>query len=139
MLRAEQCAAEPGDQCAGRGELRELVPQIGQPRREVVTARDGEVKDLNGNGGGQQSAPAFSTDGAQIAEVSAGSTADKAGLKKGDVITKVNDQLITDSDSLVATIRSYRPGDKVTLTYTRGGKTSTVTLTLDSDAGGTKS
>jgi putative serine protease PepD len=42
--------------------------------------------------------------------------------------------LITSSDSLVATIRSYRPGDSVTVTYTRGGSSRTVQATLDSDA-----
>ena len=52
----------------------------------------------------------------------------------GDVITKVDDQLITGADSLVATIRSYRPGDEVTVTYIHDGETKTVTLTLDSDA-----
>ena len=34
------------------------------------------------------------------------------------MITKVDDQLITGSDSLVATVRGHRPGDKVTLTVT---------------------
>ena len=64
----------------------------------------------------------------------AGSTAENAGIAKGDVITKVDDHLITDADSLVATIRSYRPGDKVTVTYVRGGETKTAQLTLDSDS-----
>ena len=50
------------------------------------------------------------------------------------MITKVDDHLITDADSLVATIRSYRPGDQVTVTYVRGGETKTAELTLDSDA-----
>jgi putative serine protease PepD len=72
--------------------------------------------------------------GAQIQEVTNGSTADNAGLAKGDVITKVDDHLITDADSLVATIRSYRPGDKVTVTYEHSGDSKTVTLELDSDA-----
>ena len=57
-----------------------------------------------------------------------------AGITKGDVITKVDDHLITDADSLVATIRSYRPGDKVTVTYVRDGETKTAELTLDSDS-----
>jgi putative serine protease PepD len=74
------------------------------------------------------------TEGAEIQEVNAGSTADAAGLTKGDVITKVDDHIITDADSLVATIRSYRPGDKVTVTYEHAGDTKTVTLELDSDA-----
>lgn len=74
------------------------------------------------------------TDGAQIAEVNAGSTAANAGIAEGDVITKVDDHLIADADSLVATIRSYRPGDEVTVTYTRGGEEKTAQLTLDSDS-----
>jgi putative serine protease PepD len=73
-------------------------------------------------------------EGAQIQEVNSGSTAENAGITKGDLITKVDDHLITDSDSLIATIRSYRPGDQVTVTYERGGETKTAQLTLDSDS-----
>ena len=51
-----------------------------------------------------------------------------------DIITKVDDHLIAGSDSLVATIRAYRPGDTVTLTWTHSGKTKTAKVTLDSDA-----
>lgn len=43
------------------------------------------------------------------------------------------------SDSLVATVRSHRPGDKVSVTYTRDGKAHTVQVTLDSDEGSTRS
>jgi putative serine protease PepD len=74
------------------------------------------------------------TDGAKISQVNSGSAAANAGLKSGDVITKVDDHLITSSDSLVAIIRSYRPGDKVEVTYQRGGGTHMVRITLDSDA-----
>ena len=77
--------------------------------------------------------------GAEVKDVSAGSTAADAGIAKGDVITKVDDQLITGADSLVATIRSYRPGDDVTVTYTQGGDTKTAKLTLDSDASASNS
>jgi putative serine protease PepD len=79
------------------------------------------------------------TDGAKVSEVDAGSAAATAGLKSGDVITKVDDHLITSSDGLVATVRSYRPGDHVTVTYERGGSTHTVRVTLDSDAATTNS
>ena len=58
--------------------------------------------------------------GAVINEVNAGSTAENAGLKAGDVVTEVDDSRITGADSLIATIRSYRPGDTVTLTWVRG-------------------
>ena len=52
----------------------------------------------------------------------------------GDVITKVDDHLVTSADSLVATIRSYRPGDEVTVTWVRDGETQQATISLDSDA-----
>jgi putative serine protease PepD len=74
-----------------------------------------------------------STPGAQIGEVTDGSTADEAGLRAGDVVTKVGDHRITGADSLVATVRSYRPGDEVQVTFTRDGGEQTVTLELDSD------
>jgi putative serine protease PepD len=79
------------------------------------------------------------TDGAKVSKVDAGSAAQSAGLQSGDVITKVDDHLITSSDGLVAIIRSYRPDDQVSVTYQRGGSTHTVQVTLDSDAQTTNS
>jgi len=81
----------------------------------------------------------FSSNGAEVREVGNGSAAEQAGIKVGDVITKVDNHLIVGSDSLVATVRSYRPGDKVSVTYTRDGKEHSVDVTLDSDAGSAKS
>ena len=78
--------------------------------------------------------------GAGIESVNQGSAGQQAGLKRGDVVTKVGDQVVTGSDSLVATIRGHRPGDKVTLTVVAGGnKTRTVQVTLDSDEGSASS
>ena len=78
--------------------------------------------------------------GAGIESVNSGSAGDKAGLKRGDVVTKVDDDIVTGSDSLVATIRGHRPGDKVTLTVVESGdKTRTVEVTLDSDEGSASS
>jgi putative serine protease PepD len=73
-------------------------------------------------------------EGAQVQEVSDSSTAAEAGLENGDVITRIDDTQITGADSLVATIRSYRPGDEVTVTYRRGDDDHQATLVLDSDA-----
>jgi putative serine protease PepD len=72
--------------------------------------------------------------GAGIQAVNSGSAAQKAGVRKGDVVTKVGDQVVSGSEALVATVRGHRPGDKVTLTVVRGGKTRTIDVTLDSDA-----
>ena len=73
------------------------------------------------------------TQGAQLQEVEQDGAAAKAGLKNGDVITKVGDHAIDGSESLVATVRGHRPGEEVEITYVRGGKKDTVTADLGSD------
>jgi putative serine protease PepD len=70
--------------------------------------------------------------GARIETVTASSGAAKAGLKTGDVITKVGDTPITDATELTAAIRSHSAGDSIELTYTRNGTTHTTTATLGS-------
>lgn len=56
-----------------------------------------------------------SGDGARIVEVEPGSPAEEAGLKAGDLVTRVNDRRIENSDSLIAAARSQDFGAKVTL------------------------
>jgi len=74
--------------------------------------------------------------GAGINSVDGGSAADQAGLQEGDVVTQVNNEQISGSESLVATIRGYRPGDTVTLTVVRNGEEAQAfDVTLDSDEG----
>jgi putative serine protease PepD len=78
--------------------------------------------------------------GAGVQSVTSGSAAQQAGLEKGDVITKVDGQVITGSESLVATVRGHRPGDTVKLTVVRGGNdTKTLSVKLDSDKGAASS
>ena len=67
--------------------------------------------------------------------VTANGPADKAGLKSGDVITKLDDRVIDSGPTLIGEIWTHRPGDKVALTYKRGGKTHTVDLTLGKRVG----
>ncbi|MGP3985233.1 trypsin-like peptidase domain-containing protein [Streptomyces sp. 3N207] len=67
-----------------------------------------------------------------------GGPAHKAGLKAGDVITKVGDKLVTSGEELIVRIRSHRPGEKLELTVRRGGPDGaqrTVRLTLGSATG----
>jgi putative serine protease PepD len=68
--------------------------------------------------------------GARVATVRAGTPAAKAGLKAGDVITKVDGTSIGSSDELQQAIDSLKPGDRVTLAIRRGGQTRTVQVTL---------
>ncbi|MEV6384935.1 trypsin-like peptidase domain-containing protein [Streptomyces sp. NPDC051773] len=62
--------------------------------------------------------------------ITAGGPADKAGLEPGDVITKLDDHVIDSGPTLIGEIWTHVPGDKVTLTYTRDGKTRTAEVTL---------
>lgn len=80
--------------------------------------------------GGQQDGE---IEGAPVTKVTPGSTAEQGGLEVGDSITMVDDQRISDADSLVATIRSYRPGDSVKVTWVRNGETQSAEFVLDSD------
>ena len=60
--------------------------------------------------------------GALIMEVSKESAADKAGLKKGDVIVSVNDKRVEDPNSLSDIVSGFKPNDEVTVYYNRDGK-----------------
>ncbi|MDX3325511.1 trypsin-like peptidase domain-containing protein [Streptomyces sp. ME02-6979-3A] len=78
------------------------------------------------------------TGGAVISDEGAGGTpavtpngpAAEAGLKAGDVITKFNDTTVESGPTLIGEIWTHKPGDKVTLTYKRDGKTATAEVTL---------
>ncbi|HEV3223615.1 MAG TPA: PDZ domain-containing protein [Puia sp.] len=69
--------------------------------------------------------------GATVLEVTKGSPAEKAGIKKGDIITKVNEKKIESPESLFETVHNLKPGDKVTILLTRDGKEQSVVATLD--------
>lgn len=56
--------------------------------------------------------------GAAVAEVVPDGPAERAGIPAGSVITKVDDRVVTDGDSLIAAIRSQAPGTTVSVTYT---------------------
>ncbi|UNZ18490.1 trypsin-like peptidase domain-containing protein [Streptomyces sp. 891-h] len=67
--------------------------------------------------------------------ITPGGPADKAGLEPGDVITKLDDTLIDSGPTLIGTIWTHQPGEKVKLTYERDGKEKTVEVTLGSRRG----
>lgn len=61
-------------------------------------------------------------EGAEIISVNKESAAEKAGLKEGDIITKVNDQEVTKEQNLYKVIGGFKPEDKVSISYLRDGK-----------------
>ncbi len=68
--------------------------------------------------------------GAVVGSVQPGSPAEKLGLVKGDVVRKVNGEIIDGQAGLVASIRDLSPGDSVTIEYARDGTTMTGTVEL---------
>jgi len=58
------------------------------------------------------------------------SAAAKAGLKEGDVITKIDEKKIEDPDDLSAVVKSHKPGDKINITYLRDNKEQKTTAEL---------
>jgi putative serine protease PepD len=68
--------------------------------------------------------------GLYIVAVVAGSPAQAAGLRAGDIITAVDNTPATSSDTLAAITLTKRPGDKVSVEYERQGRSATTTVTL---------
>ena len=66
--------------------------------------------------------------GALIVEVTPNGPGAKAGLRQGDVVTKLDERRIDTSDALVAAVRSHKPGDKVRLELGNGSRTVEATL-----------
>jgi serine protease Do len=68
--------------------------------------------------------------GAKITEISKASPAEKSGLQKGDVITKIDEIQISTPEDLSKAIHKYKPEDKVTVTYKRDNKEEKLTAVL---------
>lgn len=85
----------------------------------------------------------YSGDGARVGEkgeggkpaVTAGGPGARAGLRPGDVITKVDGVRVHGGDELVIKIRAHRPGDRLTLTVLREGRERTLEVVLGSANG----
>jgi putative serine protease PepD len=70
------------------------------------------------------------TSGALVGSVANGGPAADAGMRSGDVVTKIGNTTIKGSNDLVAAIATYKPGQKVQVTVRRGSQTKTLTITL---------
>ena len=57
------------------------------------------------------------------------------GLQKGDLVTEVDGERVTDGISMIVAIRAHQPGETLEFTLTRSGQERTLKLTLDSEVG----
>ncbi len=74
-------------------------------------------------------------EGIFITGVAANGAAQDAGVKKGDFITRINETAVNTGPELQEQIARYKPGDKISLTYIRAGKETTVTVALKNKSG----
>jgi serine protease Do len=75
--------------------------------------------------------------GILITGINENGSADEAGLKENDIILRLNNVNVATSAELQEQIGKYRPGDKVSVTYVRNGRQSTVPLILKNLSGNT--
>lgn len=97
----------------------ELI-DTGHARRTVVGA---QVGSYDGPGGG-----------VRITSVDPAGPAAAAGLRTGDVVTRINRNVVDEPHDLIAMVRRHDPGTTVTIVYRRGGSTQTATVVLAADA-----
>ncbi len=76
--------------------------------------------------------------GIYVTQISENGGAEDAGIKSGDIITKMDNTPIGGFSDMSFVVGSKRPGDKVTVTYLRNGKTYTTDVTLKDAKGNTK-
>lgn len=76
-----------------------------------------------------------STDGAYIGNVAPDGAAAAAGLRKGDIIKKINNVQVSSWTELQGTVASLNTGDKITITYKRDGKEFITSATLKAEQG----
>ncbi len=96
--------------------------------------RDGQVTDSGRAALGIRGRTVLNTEyqpsGVAVVEVTPGGAAAEAGLRSGDIITRVGDKAVTTITSLAEALASLRPGDTVDVEYVRGGTARSAEVTL---------
>ena len=103
----------------------EDIMEFGNVQRGILVI---EIAELNGNV--SKDLGINLTEGVYVKKVNKNTGAEKAGILKGDVIVKLDNQNITTFSELSGYINTKRPNDKVQVSYIRNGKTETVAVTL---------
>ena len=130
QLRDRIHAASPGDELKlavrREGASSEVTVALGALSRPMKLAERRAVM-------GVQMGDAIESGGAPITRITSGSGAEKAGLKTGDVLLKIDGAAITASTQVSDSLSEKKPGDVVTVAVHRNGKTDEVSVTLGSD------
>ena len=101
---------------------------------EAIEANSGYLGVLTGEALNEQSSQLFfgvdHIRGMIVESVDEGGGAQRAGIKPGDVITRVEDTPVIDGQNIVMEIRNKKPGDTLTIQVYRNGKTISLPTTL---------
>lgn len=103
----------------------EDIMEFGNVQRGILGVEGGEL-----TGNYSKELGIKDTEGFYINKVNKNSGAEKAGLKKGDIIKKLDNQKISTFAELSGFINTKRPNDKINVTYVRDGQTKVVPVTL---------
>ncbi|MEY2693604.1 MAG: hypothetical protein RIT03_1996 [Bacteroidota bacterium] len=103
----------------------EDIMEFGNVQRGILGIEGGEL-----NGNASKDLGINETEGFYIKKVTKNSGAEKAGLTKGDIIKKIDNQSISSYAELSGYINTKRPNDKVLVTFVRSGKSMTATVVL---------
>ena len=103
----------------------EDIMEFGNVQRGILGVEGGEL-----NSSASKELGIKETEGFYIKKVSKKSGAEKAGLLKGDIIVKLDEQKVATFADLSGYISTKRPGDKVEVTFIRDGKNKTVPVIL---------
>jgi putative serine protease PepD len=97
------------------------IIETGKARRTVIGAGVGTSERTPGGG-------------VRLDSVEASGPAGSAGLKAGDVITRIDGRVLEEGTDLIALVRKYAPGSVVSVEYRRGSSRQTASVTLAADA-----
>jgi Do/DeqQ family serine protease len=111
--------------------VKDLI-QYGEVQKAFMGA---EVTDLNSETAKKYEISEYV--GVVVTYLEEGGAAAKAGIRKGDVILKVNNETINSKAEFAEQVSYYRPGDKITVVYRRGTETKEAPLTLTNREGTT--
>jgi serine protease Do len=103
----------------------EDIMEFGNVQRGILGVEGGEL-----NSAASKELGVKETQGFYVKKVNKNSGAEKSGLTKGDIIVKLDNQIITTYSELSGFISTKRPNDKVQVSYLRDGKTYTVPVVL---------
>ena len=109
-------------------EARSIAEQLIRTGKATHPAIGVSATTVGADGNGQR--------GAQLAQVLPGGAAQQAGLQVKDIITKLDGQTVQSVDQLIVTLRGFKVGDSITVTYLRGSDTRTAKLVLQDKKAG---